>query len=386
MLFISSIILFFILSITKIKSNNPISFKIQIKHGNDFTIPLFTTKIGNSNIDTVYSGLNTENSKIFYAFTPNANCVNKTMNGQCYKGEEKKKLNKTEKISLFGFTKEGPLYKENIIIGESKFELEFVYVEVLKIYNGYINFGSKSLNYLKNKKIIPLANIHYSPYDEKTGSMNVTIGSNYSINNAKYYDTCDIIGNLSGCMLKKINIVNNVKKDDNKTIEINASAEFFNSELFQNNETVVVGNSEKLNQIINELVKYDYTCDKSGIVNCRAPNKTLYLIFGEKGIKLSKISFHPTAHHSVVFGFNTFKDIDIVIDYDKKKVFFYSGTFNTTSTTSNTKSGTTKLIIIISIIVGVLILGAILFYFLFHKKEKVDIEASGAETLLGEEN
>ena len=379
MSFIPSIILFFIISITKIKCNKPISFTIQIKQKNSLSIPLFTTKIGNSTIYTVYSGLNTS-STLFYAFPKK--CETSFMNGQCYKEDEKKKTNQTKEISIFGGHKEGPVYKETVEIGDSKFDLEFIYIDELG-YNGYMNFGPQSLDYLKKNKIIPASNIHFYPYNN--GSINVTLGGNYNTSNKKYIDTCDIISGISGCMLKKINIVNE-KKKENKSFELNIPAVFFNSELFLANESVVVGNEEYIKKIREGLINNSYTCDNNSIFNCQAPNKTLYLIFGKEGIKLSKISFFPNKHPNLIFGFNTFKDIDIVIDYDKKKVFFYSGTFNTTSTTSNTKSGTTKLIIIISIIVGVLILGAILFYFLFHKKEKVNIETSGAETLLGEEN
>ena len=378
MLFISSIILFFILSITKIKSNNkPISFTIQIKQDNQLSIPLFTTKIGNSTIYTVYSGLNTS-STLFYAFPEK--CQDSFMNGQCYKANEKKKTNQTKEISIFTEHKKGPVYKETVVIGNSTFDLEFIYIDTLVYYNGYINFGPQSLDYLKKNKIIPSSNIHFYPYNN--GSINVTIGGNYNTSNKKYIDTCDIISNLSGCMLKKINIVNNEKKNDIKSFDLNIPAVFFNSELFTANESVVVGNEDYIALIKKGLINNNYSCDNNSIFNCQAPNKTLYLIFGKEGIKLSKISFYPKKQKDLVFGFNTFKDIDIVIDYDKKKVFFYSGTSNTP--TKN--SGISKIIIIISIIVGVLILGAILFYFLFHKKEKVNIETSGAETLLGEEN
>ena len=152
MSFIPTIILFYIVSFTKIKCPKPISFTIQIKRGNNFTIPLFKSKIVNTSIDTVYSGLNST-SEIFYAFTPKENCfkLNNTINGQCYYGDEKKKLNQSQTISFFGQKENGPLYKENITIGETNFELEFVYVNILYMYNGYINFGSKSLQLLKDR-------------------------------------------------------------------------------------------------------------------------------------------------------------------------------------------------------------------------------------------
>ena len=94
MSFIPTIILFYIVSFTKIKCPKPISFTIKIKHINNILIPLFQSKIGNTTIDTVYSGLHS-NSEIFYAFTPKENCfkLNNTINGQCYYGDEKKKLN-----------------------------------------------------------------------------------------------------------------------------------------------------------------------------------------------------------------------------------------------------------------------------------------------------
>ena len=391
MSFIPTIILFYIVSFTKIKCPKPISFTIKIKHINNILIPLFQSKIGNTTIDTVYSGLHS-NSELFYAFTPKENCItlNNTMNGQCYYGDEKKKLNQSQTISFFGVKKNGPLYKENITIGDTNFELEFVYVEILGIYNGYINFGSKSLQYLKKKGIIKSSNIHYGPYNENKGSINVTVGGDYSLNNKKYFDECDIVENISGCSLKKIGIFYNNTKDNNtKTFDINEKAEFFSSDLFQNNETVVTGKNEAINKIITKLKENNFNCTTNeGIIQCHTPNKTLFLYFGGKGIKVNKIRFYEKNHSHLVFGFNTFKNMNIVIDYDKNKVFFYSGD-NENPSNTNKKSQPSKqpfyknkIFIIIAIFVVALIIAIILFYFLFHKKEQGNFGVSGAETLL----
>ena len=390
MSFIPTIILFYIVSFTKIKCSKPISFTIQIKRGKNFTIPLFKSKIGNTSIDTVYSGLNST-SEIFYAFTPKKNCIklNDIMNGQCYYGDEKKKLTQNKTISFFGQKENGPLYKENITIGETNFELEFVYVNILYMYNGYINFGSKSLQLLKDKSIIPSINIHYGPYNESEGSMKVIVGGNYSTNNKKHFDECDIVEKISGCILKKIVIFDNNTKDNNKTFDINVKAEFFNSELYQTNETVVTGNINTINDITTKLKKNNFTCVDKGIIHCQSPNKTLFLYFGKIGMKLNKIHFYQKAHPHLVFGFNTFKNMDIVIDYEKNKVFFYSGD-NENPSNPNTNQKKTpkepfyknKYFIIIAIIVVVLIIAIIIFYFLFHKKEQANFGISGAETLL----
>ena len=389
MSFIPTIILFYIVSFTIIKCSKPISFTIQIKSGEGFTIPLFKSKIGNTSIDTVYSGLYS-NSDIFYAFTPKENCITlgKIMNGQCYSGDEKKKSNQSKTISFFGKKENGPLYKENITIGETNFELEFVYVNILYMYNGYINFGSKSLQLLKDKSIIPSINIHYGPYNESEHSMKVIVGGNYSTNNKKHFDECDIVEKISGCILKKIVIFDNNTKDNNKTFDINVKAEFFNSELYQTNETVVTGNINAINDITTKLKKNNFTCVDKGIIHCQSPNKTLFLYFGKIGMKLNKIHFYQKDHPHLVFGFNTFKNMDIVIDYEKNKVFFYSGD-NENPSNPNTNKKTTsepfykkKIFIIIAIIVAVLIIAIILFYFLFHKKEQGNFGVSGAETLL----
>ena len=74
----------------------------------------------------------------------------------------------------------------------------------------------------------------------------------------------------------------------------------------------------------------------------------------------------------------------------KKKVSFYSGyeknsTKDTNVPSDKDKSKMNKIIIICAIVVGILIVAVVLYYCLFHKKEKGDFAASGAETLLPED-
>ena len=76
--------------------------------------------------------------------------------------------------------------------------------------------------------------------------------------------------------------------------------------------------------------------------------------------------------------------MNIVIDYDKNKVFFYSGDNENPSNTNKNSQPfyKNKIFIIIAIFVVALIIAIILFYFLFHKKEQGNFGISGAETLL----
>jgi len=390
MSFITTILLFHIISFIKIKCQN-LSFKIQIKQGTGnktYSIPLFPLKVGDTEVDTVYSGLKS-NSEVLYAFSSKQNEAK--INGKYYKADDKKKLNKSKSIKFFGEERNGNMYKDKITIGNKSFELEFVYVDILGIYNGYINFGSKSLEYLKNNKIISKATIHYSPYNDKNGSMEVEIGGSYNFKNPKFTDTCKIENEYSGCILKKMYISSNGTETNNKneSFEVNAQVEFFNSELFLNKENIIVGNPKIVNDIQEKLNKIGFNCT-NGICEPKSTNKSLYLVFGEKGIKLSKIYFAENQHPNLIFGFNTLKDVDIVLDYDEKKVSFYSGyeknsTKDTNVPSDKDKSKMNKIIIICAIVVGILIVAVVLYYCLFHKKEKGDFAASGAENLLPED-
>ena len=89
MSFITTILLFHIISFIKIKCQN-LSFKIQIKQGTGnktYSIPLFPLKVGDTEVDTVYSGLKS-NSEVLYAFSSKQNEAK--INGKYYKADDKK--------------------------------------------------------------------------------------------------------------------------------------------------------------------------------------------------------------------------------------------------------------------------------------------------------
>ena len=97
MSFIPTIILFYIVSFTKIKCPKPISFTIKIKHINNILIPLFQSKIGNTTIATAGGGSDIEEitdseieelwdslSQVSVSFTKDSSITSYSIDGTSY--------------------------------------------------------------------------------------------------------------------------------------------------------------------------------------------------------------------------------------------------------------------------------------------------------------
>ena len=76
-------------------------------------------------------------------------------------------------MKFFGQESEGYVYKDTIEIGGTKLgTIEFLYVDVLRMYNGYINFGYRSIDLLEEEDVISEKIIYYNAFNEISKSMN----------------------------------------------------------------------------------------------------------------------------------------------------------------------------------------------------------------------
>ena len=322
---------------------------------------LFPLKIGNYEVESIYSGLKTTSSEIFFAFTPKSDCINRGMD-KCYNGGNEKNTQKVKKIRLFEDLKEGYVYKDVIQIGEDNLgEIEFLYVDVL--YSGYMNFCYRSIDILEDRDVISEKIIYYNSFDEINKSMKVIIGKEYK--KKKYYDSCKINDKNSGCVLKEIILSENNINDENKiSIDLNTNVEFFNSDLFLVDEKVITGNKTAIEKIKKTLINNGFICD-DGKTECQSTKKIMYFVFGEKGIKISKIYLYDTPHPNLIFGFNTLKDVDIVIDYEDDKVLFMT---DEKDIIYDIKKGKSLLTFFIIIILIICILGVSFFFIKYRRK------------------
>ena len=186
-----------------------------------------------------------------------------------------------------------------------------------------------------------------------------------NIKKKKFYDSCKINDKNSGCVLKEIILSENNINDENKiSIDLNTNVEFFNSDLFLVDEKVITGNKTAIEKIKKTLINNGFICD-DGKMECQSTKKIMYFVFGEKGIKISKIYLYETPHPNLIFGFNTLKDVDVVIDYEDDKVLFMTDEKDIIYDIKNGKSLLTFFIIIILIIC---VLGVIFFFIKYRRK------------------
>ena len=360
---ILNLIFLILLSLSQSKDK---SFNFTITLSSPLRSPLFPLKVGNYEVESVYSGLKTTTSQIFFAFTPKSECDSLRID-KCYNGDSDKNTKKKKKMKFFGQESEGYVYKDTIEIGGTKLgTIEFLYVDVLRMYNGYINFGYRSIDLLEEEDVISEKIIYYNAFNEISKSMNVIVGDEYE--KKKYYDSCKIIDKNSGCILKEIILSDSNVNDNKKTsIELNTIVEFFNSDLFIVDEKVITGNKTAIDIIKKSLIQNGFNC---GNMECNSTNKSLYFKFGDKGIKISKIYLYPTAHPHLVFGFNTLSNVDIVLDYEDDKVFFMTNEKDIIFEINNTEKSI-FLILLIVLLVLVALLAFLYFYSKMRRKSKL---------------
>ena len=84
---ILNLIFLILLSLSQSKDK---SFNFTITISYSPRSPLFPLKIGNYEVESVYSGLKTTISQIFFAFTPKSECDTRGIE-KCYNGDSDKK-------------------------------------------------------------------------------------------------------------------------------------------------------------------------------------------------------------------------------------------------------------------------------------------------------
>ena len=358
-----NIILFILFSFSQSKDKS-FEFTIRIKDGPKSAI--FPLKVGNYEVESIYSGLKTKTSEIFFAFTPKSVCDTKIMD-KCYNGDSDKNTQKIKKMKFFGEEKEGYVYKDTIEIGGTKLgEIEFLYVEVSTMYPGYINFGYRSIDLLEDNDVISEKIVYYKSFNEINKTMDVIIGKEYK--KKTFYDSCKIYDKNSGCILKEIILSDGNLIDKNYfSIELNTIVEFFNSNLFMVEENTLTGNQTAIEKIKTSLIDNGFNCEN---MECKSSNKSIYFVFGDKGIKIREIYLYPTSHPNLVFGFNTLSDVDVVLDYEDNKVFFMTDEKDIIFEMKK-KEKSVFLILLIVLIVLVCALAIFYFYTKYRRKSKL---------------
>ena len=132
-------------------------------------------------------------------------------------------------------------------------------------------------------------------------------------------------------------------------------------------ENTLTGNQTAIEKIKTSLINNGFNCEN---MECKSSNKSIYFVFGDKGIKIREIYLYPTSHPNLVFGFNTLSDVDVVLDYEDNKVFFMTDEKDIIFEMKK-KEKSVFLILLIVLIVLVCALAIFYFYTKYRRKSKL---------------